>query len=55
MKYAHSFVVFGFIVFIFGADIHSSACFTHIPHGNSTGTGAIICLPWCQKSDTEEY
>ena len=54
-KYAHGFVVLGFVVVMQSFIMHSRKVFIHIHQGCSAGTGAIVRLPQCQWSKPDGY
>ena len=54
-KYAHSFVVFCFVVVMQSFIMNSHEVFIHIHQGCFAGTGAIVRLPQCQWSKPDGY
>ena len=54
-KYAHGFVVLGFVVVMQSFIMNSHEVFNHIHQGCFAGTGAIVRLPQCQWSKPDGY
>ena len=54
-KYAHGFVVLGFVVVMQSFIMNSHEAFIHIHQGCFAGTGAIVRLPQCQWSKPDGY
>ena len=54
-KYAHGFIVLGFVVVMQSFIMSSHEVFIHIHQGCFAGTGAIVRLPQCQWSKPDGY